>query len=552
MRGRSRSSADGAASDGLSWWRSAVVYQVYPLSFADANGDGVGDLAGITGRLDYLVGLGVDGVWLSPFYVSPMLDFGYDVADHCAVDPVFGTIADFDELLAAAHARGLRVLIDYVANHTSDEHPWFVDSRQGSGSRRRDWYVWADPAVDGGPPNNWLSTFPACGSAWTRDQATGQYYLHSYTPSQPDLNWQHSELRQAMAEVLRFWLERGVDGFRVDAAHRLTKDPTLADNPAEVSALRTALEPGAERLGHIDQPGVHAVLRELRAVVAEYGSEKLLIGEVGVADPGRWAAYYGAGDELDLPLNFAFWSAPFSADGFRHAVEATMRALRDGACPLWALGNHDLSRLASRYDEGGRGAARARLAAMLLLCLPGSALVYYGEEIGMTDVPIPAVLARDPDGRDGCRTPMQWSAAANAGFCSAGVTPWLPIDATPDRVNVLDQDGREDSLLTLYRRLIALRRAEPALALGAYTTLAGGPTVLAFRRAHAGRAVLVALNFADLPCEVELPGAGGGRLLLSTDPERCVEMPAGRLVLAGSEGAVIAVDDRATASGSHK
>src|ERR1700759_585425 len=235
MRGRSRTSAEGATSGGPSWWRSAVVYQVYPRSFADADGDGVGDLAGITGRLDYLVDLGVDAVWLSPFYVSPMLDFGYDVADHCAVDPVFGTIADFDELLAAAHARGVRVVIDYVANHTSDQHPWFLDSRQGRGSRRRDWYVWADPALAGGPPNNWLSTFPACGSAWTRDHATGQYYLHSYTPSQPDLNWRHLEVRQGMAGVLRFWLERGVDGFRVDAAHRLIKNPTPADNPADVA-----------------------------------------------------------------------------------------------------------------------------------------------------------------------------------------------------------------------------------------------------------------------------------------------------------------------------
>jgi alpha-glucosidase len=294
------------------------------------------------------------------------------------------------------------------------------------------------------------------------------------------------------------------------------------------------------------------VLRELRAVVAEYGADKLLIGEVGVADPGRWAAYYGAGDELDLPLNFAFWSAPFSADGFRQVVEATSGVLPEGASPVWALGNHDLPRLASRYDEGGRGAARARLAAMLLLCLPGSALVYYGEEIGMTDVAIPAALARDPDGRDGCRTPMQWNAAANAGFCPNEVTPWLPIAATRDRVNVLDQDGREDSLLTLYRRLIALRRAEPALALGAHTPLASGPTVLVFRRAHAERAVLVALNFADRPHEVELAGAGHGRLLLSTDPDRSVDTPAGRLVLAGGEGALIAVDDEVDASGSRR
>jgi alpha-glucosidase len=531
---RPRGNVSGTSA-GLPWWRSAVLYQVYPRSFADSNGDGIGDLAGVTGRLDHLVDLGVDALWLSPFYVSPMVDFGYDVADHCAVDPIFGTLGDFDALIAAAHARGLRVLVDYVPNHTSDRHPWFVRSRSSRDDPYRSWYVWADPGRDGGPPNNWLSAFSAAGPAWTLDQATGQYYLHSYTASQPDLNWHHPAVPEAMGAVLRFWLDRGVDGFRVDAVHRLIKDLTLADNAPEIAHLRTALAPGATRLRHIDQPAVHAVLRELHAVLAEYGPDKVLIGEVGVADPARWAAYFGAGDELDLLLNFAFWSQPWSAARFARTIEDTERVLPAGTWPLWALGNHDLPRLASRCG----GAALTRLAAMLLLTLRGSVLLYYGDEIGMTDVPVPAELAVDPDGRDPGRTPMQWAEGANAGFCPPAATPWLPIPANLDRATVTGQQERDDSLLTLYRQLIALRRAEAALSVGSYTSWAAGPDVLAFRREQAGRAVLVALNFAEQPRNVELPGVAGGRLLLGTDPRRPVGAPVRGLVLTGYEGVVV-------------
>jgi len=463
-----------------------VLYQVYPRSFADSNGDGVGDLPGITGRLGYLADLGVDAIWLSPFYTSPMVDFGYDVSDHTAVDPVFGTLADFDALLEAAHARGLRVLVDFVPNHTSDQHRWFRDSRASRDSPRRDWYVWADPGPDGGPPNNWLSTFPATGAAWTLDVATGQYYL---------------------AGVLRFWLDRGVDGFRIDAVHRLIKDPSLTDNPPPVAALRTALSPGAQLLRHIDQPGVHEVLRDLHAVVAGYGPDRVLLGEVGVADPTRWATYYGGGDELDLPLNFAFWSQPWSAAGFRQAVATTERVLPTGAWPVYALGNHDLSRLASLYNDGVNGAARARLAAMLLLTLRGTPLVYYGDEIGMTDVTVPPESTVDPDGRDPVRTPMQWDPGPAAGFSTA--EPWLPVPAGARTINVAAEDHDSGSLLTLYRRLLSVRRDEPALTVGSYIALHTNGEVLAYRREHQGRRILVALNFGDQPAAIELPDAAG-------------------------------------------
>jgi alpha-glucosidase len=508
-----QSGGGGLAGD--DWWRSAVIYQICPRSFADSGGDGVGDLPGITGRLDYLVDLGVDAVWLSPFYASPMVDFGYDITDHCVVDPVFGTLADFDGLLAAAHACGLRVLVDFVPNHTSNQHPWFAESRSSRVSRRRDWYVWANPAPGGGPPNNWLSAFPAAGSAWTLDEPTGQYYLHSYTTAQPDLNWHNAEVRAAMADVLRFFLDRGVDGFRIDAAHRLIKDPTLAGNPADVAGARTALAPGGWRLRHIDQPGVHTVLRELRAVLAGYGGDRLLLGEVGVADPARWAAYYGRDDELTLPLNFGFWSQPFTAAGFRTAVGTTEGVLPPGAWPIYALGNHDLPRLASRYDDGRHGQARARLAAMLLLTLRGTPLLYYGDEIGMTDVSIPPEATVDSNGRDPARTPMQWDATGGAGFTTG--RPWLPIPASAPTVNVAAERDEPGSLLNLYRDLIGLRREHPVLRDGDYQVLAPTqPALYAYLRRTGGQRILVTLNFGDHPHDLDHPEVGTGQILLST------------------------------------
>lgn len=527
------------------WWRSAVFYHVYPRSFADSDGDGIGDLPGITGKLGYLADLGVDAVWLSPFYASPMTDFGYDVTDHCAVDPVFGTVADFGSLAEAAHARGMRVLVDFVGNHTSDRHRWFAESRSGRDAPRRDWYIWADPGPGGGPPNNWLSSFPATGPAWTLDDRSGQYYLHSYTASQPDLNWHNPQVRAAMAGVLRFWLERGADGFRLDAPHRMIKDPALTDNPPQVADARTALVPGGRLLRHIDQPRVHEVLRELRATVAAYGPDKLLIGEVGVADLDRWAAYYGQGDEIDLPLNFRFWSQPWSAARFAEEVAVTEAVLSPGAWPVYALGNHDLPRLASRYGQNGNGLDRARLAAMLLLTLRGTPLVYYGDEIGMTDVPVPPGMARDPDGRDPARTPMQWAPGPGAGFCPPEVTPWLPIGSDTDQVNVTAQAGDEESLLVLYRRLLALRRAEPALMLGSCTLLRRDGDVLAYERRHGGRRIIVALNFSAQPRRAGLPRAAGARIVLATSSRRQPTIAGAGISLAGYEGVVLRLPDSA-------
>lgn len=530
----------------MKWWWSAVLYQVYVRSFVDSNGDGIGDLAGVTSRLGYLADLGVDCVWLSPFYASPMADFGYDVADHCSVHPAFGAMTDFEALIEAAHGRGLRVLLDFVGNHTSDRHRWFLQSRSGRGAARRDWYIWADPGPDGGPPNNWLSAFPATGSAWTLDRASGQYYLHSYAAFQPDLNWHNPEVRDAMAEVMRFWLERGADGFRLDAAHRLLKDPTLADNPPQVASVRTALVPGARRLRHIDQLGVHEMLRELRAIVSAYGHDKLLVGEVGVADPHRWATYYGRSDEIDLPLNFRFWSQPWSGVGFAQAVATTEQVLPPGAWPVYALGNHDLPRLAGRYGVDDWGRARARLAAMLQLTLRGTPLIYYGEEIGMTDVPIPLELALDPDGRDPARTPMQWAPGPGAGFCPPDVTPWLPIASDAETVNVAAEDRDDWSILSLYRRLLALRRAEPALAVGSYALLHREENVLAYERRHHGRRFIVALNFSGQDRTLNLPTAAGGRVLLATGARRRPHTVGGAIGLDGHEGVVLDCQNRGT------
>ncbi|WP_225731500.1 MULTISPECIES: alpha-amylase family glycosyl hydrolase [unclassified Nocardia] len=499
----------------MGWWRDAVFYQIYPRSFADSDGDGVGDLPGIIGRLAHLRDLGVDAVWLSPCYRSPMVDFGYDISDYRDIDPLFGTLRDFDELLSAAHGMGLRVVLDLVANHTSDRHPWFQESRSARDAPRRDWYVWADPAEDGGPPNNWLSAFPDTGTAWTFDEATGQYYLHSFTRNQPDLNWWNPAVRQAMTEVMRFWLDRGVDGFRFDVPHRLIKDRALQDNPPDVAHLRkaTGAPPGRQR--HIDRPEVHEVLRVLRAVLDDY-PDRVAVGEVGVTDSGRLTAYYGDDDELNLLFNFAFWSQPWSANGFRDAVAVVEATTPPHAWPTYALSNHDLPRAAHRYAADGHGPARARLAAMMLLTLRGTPFLYYGEEIGMTDVPVPAERAHDPDGRDGCRAPMLWNANRHAGFTLG--TPWLPIAADAPAINVAVQRARPDSLLNLYRKLLALRRTHPALTEGAYRVADfGDDRVFAYHRETGDERLLVALNFAAT--SVTAPMAlDDARLLCSTHP----------------------------------
>lgn len=501
------------------WWKYGVVYQIYPRSFADADGDGVGDLRGIRHRLDYLSWLGVDALWLSPFYPSPMADFGYDVADYCDVDRLFGSLDDIDELIADAHARGIRVIVDFVPNHTSDEHPWFRESRSSRDNPKRDFYIWADPAPDGSAPNNWLAAFPRCGPAWSYDAPTGQYYLHSFTPRQPDLNWRHPHVRAAMDEIIRFWLDRGVDGFRVDTPHRLVKDRHLRDNPPEVAHVRRpgGGVPRLHRNFHLDE--VHDVLRRFREVVDRY-DDRVLVGEVITHEAGLWASYFGADDEFNLVFNAAFWSQPWSAPAFRTVVEQAENAVPVTAWPTYALSNHDVPRTATRLGGEEVLDTRARVAATMLLTLRGTPFVYYGEEVGMTDVAVPPEVAYDPDGRDPCRTPMQWDATPGAGF--TGGCPWLPLPDAAARVNVAAQRDDANSLLGLHRRLIALRRRLPALHRGDLRMLDGGDDVLAYERSAplggGTQRVLVALNFSDAEARVDLPASGP--VALSTDPGR--------------------------------
>ena len=492
------------------WWQSAVIYQIYPRSFQDSNGDGVGDLEGIRGRLGYLVDLGVDAIWISPFYPSPMADFGYDVADYTDVDPMFGTLPDFDRLLSDAHDRGLRVIIDWVPNHTSSQHPWFLDSRASRSSARRDWYVWRDPGADGEPPNNWRSVFG--GPAWTMDETTGQYYLHSFLAAQPDLNWRNPEVVDAMQATLRFWLDRGVDGFRIDVAARIMKDPDLRDNPpasGEPAPFKNLGEADElEEVHSIAHPDVHTRFAELRELVDEYPGDRVLIGEIHDWDWESWATYYGTDrPELHLPFNFSMLYAPWDAEHFRSLITAVERVVPDHSWPNYVLGNHDEPRLVQRF-----GYRAAHVAAVLLLTLRGTPTLYYGDEIGMVEAHVPIEFQQDPWGkrvnglgRDGSRTPMQWSTGPGAGFTSG--RPWLPI-VDPDGLhNVDSQHGDERSLLTLYRRLLDLRRSERALSDGAIELLESPPGVLVYRRVADGvQSFTIALNFGPGTASLQLAG----------------------------------------------
>ena len=535
---------EGAGSH--SWWQRGIVYQVYPRSFMDSNGDGIGDLAGIISRLDYLRWLGVDALWLSPIFPSPMKDFGYDVSDYTAVDPVFGTLEDFDRLVEAAHAHSLKVILDFVPNHTSDQHPWFRESRASRHNPRRGWYLWRDPAPGGRPPNNWLSCFG--GSAWQLDEPTGQYYYHAFLPEQPDLNWRNPEVVQAMLGVLRFWLERGVDGFRVDVLWHLIKDEQFTDNPPNASWSEgmdpyQALIPAQTT----DRPEVHDIVLQMRGLLDAY-SERVLIGEIYLPVE-RLVKYYGADPSgnlkgAHLPFNFQLLSARWDAGHFASLIAEYERALPEGAWPNWVLGNHDKPRIASRV-----GPAQARVAAMLLLTLRGTPTLYYGDDIGMQDVPIPPDKVQDPFernvpgrglGRDPQRTPMQWSAAPNAGFTTG--KPWLPVAANYRAVNVAAQREDPKSMLALCTRLIALRRGEPALEVGRFEALNTDSDVLAYiRGARKGEsAFLVALNFSAQSQLVRLPDAAhGGRLALSTHLDRIAERIGESVELRPNEGLIL-------------
>ena len=519
------------------WWKSDVIYEIPVASFADSDGDGVGDLRGVLGKLDYLRGggtasLGIGAIWLTPINPSPMRDFGYDVADCCGINPRFGSMADFDELIAECHARGIKLMTDLVLNHTSDEHPWFVESRASRDNPKRDWYVWRDGRAAGKPPNRWVSV--AEGSAWQRDDATGQYYYHAFLPFQPDLNWRNPEVKQAMLGVARFWLEKGVDGFRLDLVNFLYEDELLRDNPP-----RLGKRPYFWQHHHFDrsQPESVEAVRELRRVVDAF-PDRALMGEVFTDVSDDVTSYLGDGsDALHLSFYLDFARRRWSAEHFRESVDWLDANTPEAAWPCYYLNNHDLVRSPSRLGGGRHADARAKVAAAMLLTLRGTPIIYCGEEIGMPMSPIPRRVMKDPlgvtywplsQGRDGCRTPMQWSSGRNAGFTSG--EPWLPVDRGYATRNVEVQDGQSDSLLTWYRDLIRLRAERPALHLGTYRAIEDAPRgVYAYVRQSGAEQLAVFLNFTARTIDLQGCGAAAGAqcmtLLSSHARER--GMPAG-------------------------
>ena len=526
----------------LEWWKTGVVYQIYPRSFQDTTGSGIGDLNGITERMGYLADtLGVDAIWISPFYPSPMADFGYDVSDYTDVHPMFGTLDDFDRLLAEAHRRGLRVIIDWVPNHTSDQHPWFIESRSSLTNPKRDWYVWRDSKSDGSLPNNWQSEFG--GPAWTHDEDTGQWYLHSFLAEQPDLNWRNPEVATAMFNTVRFWLDRGVDGFRIDVAHYVMKDPALADNPTAQNPDGMAhFKPmgpfGAwEHVNDRGHPDVHDVYRGFRAVLDEYDGDRFSIGEIHIFDWDEWATYYGDDDELHMPFNFSLVWAGWNPTEIRARVEALEAAVPAGGWPNHVLGNHDEPRLATRY-----GPENARAATVLLLTLRGQPTLYYGDELALRETDVPAEDRKDPKGfgvpgmsRDGCRSPMPWTPGPGHGFTKPEVTPWLPFSEDAETRNVEIQLGDAGSTLNLIRHLLALRRHRPSLHRGTITFLDVPDDVLAYVREVEGEQTMVLINFADTA--QTLPVSMTTRVLASTDDASL--LAAGSLNLAPHAAVVV-------------
>jgi alpha-glucosidase len=499
------------------WWQGGVFYQIYPRSFADSNADGAGDLPGIIAKLDYLAQLGIGGVWLSPITVSPDRDWGYDVADYCDIDPDFGTLDDLDRLVSEAARRGIRILMDLVPNHTSNQHAWFVDARSGPDAEHRNWYVWADPKRDGGPPNNWVSIFG--GSAWELDEPSGQYYLHNFEAEQPDLNWWSEDVRAAFDDILRFWWDRGVFGFRIDVCNMMIKDAELRDNPPSTDDDPLDQQfAGVRAVYNTDRPEAHDILQHWRTISDAYPEPPLLIGETNVEQLRTLVDFYGDGhNELHGGFNFVFINAALDAEEMRGIVEETEALLPEGAWPIWTGSNHDVSRLATRWAGGDP--AKVRCALLILLTLRGTPFLYQGDEIGLTDGPIDRSDLRDAvgirfwpyyKGRDAERTPMPWSNTPGGGFTAPGVTPWLPL-SDPAQCNVADQAADADSVLAFTRRAIACRSGRDDLAVGSYASLPSPGGTWAFQR---GGHTVVALNMTDGAREFD--GAAGS-ITLSTD-----------------------------------
>ncbi len=489
------------APEKLLWWQKGILYEVYPRSFCDTSGDGIGDLKGIIKKLPYLKWLDITAVWVSPIYPSPMKDFGYDISDYENIDPLFGSMADMDELIKEAHALDMKIILDLVPNHTSDQHPWFLDSRSSKQSAKRDWYIWHDAQHDGSSPNNWLSMFG--GSAWEWDEKTSQYYYHAFLKEQPDLNWRNPEVKNAIFNVMRFWLDKGVDGFRVDVMWHLIKDKQLRNNPPNPHYEQHMSD--YEQLLPVystDQPEVHDIVWEMRQLLDEY-DERMMIGEIYLPIH-KLVTYYGKNNNgAHLPFNFLLIALPWDAQQIASAIDEYEAALPEEAWPNWVLGNHDQPRITSRV-----GLQQSRIAAMLLLTLRGTPTIYYGDEIGMRDVPIPSNEIKDPQGlnmpgkhlsRDPERTPMLWDNSEHAGFTDG--RPWLRIDKSFSRDNVQIQKEDKYSMLRLYKRLLELRQREPSLLNGHYTRIHSDRQMIIYKRQAEGHdGFVIALNLSHRPC----------------------------------------------------
>jgi alpha-glucosidase len=537
-------SAPASGTPNHLWWQTGIIYQIYPRSFQDSNGDGIGDLPGILRRLDYLKSLNITCVWLSPIFPSPMHDFGYDVANYTAINPMFGTMADFDRLLTETHRHDMKLILDLVPNHTSDEHAWFIESRSGRDNAKRDWYIWRDPAPNGGPPNNWLSFFG--GPAWTYDETSGQYYLHQFNTHQPELNYRNPAVLDAMLKEMRFWLDRGVDGFRVDVIWLMLKDALLRDEPIDPNWDGVTPHASLQHIYSANQPEVHDAIRAMRRLLDEY-DERMMVGEIYM--PNRdLVAYYGANlDECHLPFNFQLINARWQAQEVRQLVDQYEAALPSGGWPNWVLGNHDQHRIATRV-----GAAQVRVATLLLLTLRGTPTCYYGDEIGMADVPIPPEFLQDPQavnqpeiahivGRDPERTPMQWDASPNAGFAPAGVQTWLPLAADYTTCNVAAQSSDPTSMLSFYRALTHLRQSSPALQIGDYAAVdTGRDDVFAYTRTYGDERFLVVLNFGARNVRLDLSQlARRAEIALATGMQSTGEVSLRSLYVVPDEGILL-------------
>jgi alpha-glucosidase len=522
------------------WWQTEIIYHIYPLSFKDSNGDGKGDIRGIIEKLDYLDDLDVKGIWISPVFPSPMADFGYDVKDYRGIHPIFGTMEDFDELISAIHDRGMKLILDFVANHTSVEHPWFRESRSSTDNGKRDWYIWKEPKHDGSPPNNWVSVMG--GPAWEFDETTGQYYYHAFLKEQADLNWHNPQVREAMLDAMEFWLKKGVDGFRVDAMWHIIKDEQYRDNPLNPDYHESMKD--HERLiaaYSTNQPESHEIIHMMQKLVDSY-DERVLIFEFKMPLE-ELVVYYGLENSgANLPFNFQLIEQPWDARYLDAGINEYEGSLPPGSWPNWVLGNHDVPRVASRVLPGQAG-----LAAILLMTLRGTPIMYYGDEIGMRDVDIPddrildPLERTDPDkglGRDPQRSPMQWDGSQNAGFTEG--KPWLPLMKEYEQVNVASQLEDPDSLLNLYRRLIALRSEEPMLKTADFFPHPAGGDLIAYRRAAAGKDFLIVLNLGEEKASFTPDFSDWtGIVRLSVPRGREEDEISGEIILEGSQGLVI-------------